>query len=208
MRPHFTTALVFLVLFTSCGLEKLDRDKAADLIKEFYGYPRVEFGMLDVSSKKLAQAGWGHVRSNNYESRFYFNDVGYLKNPEQNHKGFDNSRMARDFGGAKVEVIANCNDFVEITGIALDEAGKTAKVEFTCRRVGVTPLGSLLGRKDGDILNYTVNMQLYDDGWRITENKQENIKPETYHFYDSKGQLVQLTGDVESEGYVLEGDPN
>lgn len=190
--PLRTVATLILTgLLTSCGPEKLDRDKAADLIKEFYGYPRVEIGMFDVAPKKVVEAGWGHRKSNFYETRFYFYDVTYLKNPDRNLKGYD-IRMATVRGGEHVEVIANCNDFVEITGIALDEAGKTAKVEFTARRVGVTPLGEWIGRKEGDILNFSVKMQLYDDGWRLTENKVDNIKPETYPFFNSKGEFVGM----------------
>ncbi len=179
--------LVIEIFSLSSGPEKLDRTTAAVLIKEFYGYPRVEIAKLNVASPQLVKDGWGYQRNNLNMTYFHFNGVAmpYLVRPTTN--GYDISLM---FMPANAEVIANCNDFGEITGIATDAAGKTAKVEFTGRRVGVTPLGAILNRKEGDILNYSVAMQLYDDGWRITAMKQENIKPETYPYFNSKGEFI------------------
>lgn len=183
-----TSFLFLLVMLTSCGSEKLDRDKAADLIKEFYDYPRVEVGKIDVSSKQLRQDGWGYMKGNYGMTYFYFHEpaLPYILHPS--NKGYD----INIDGSRGIEVIANCHNFEEVTGIALDEATKTAKVEFTCHRMGVTPLGELVGRKNGEVVNYSVNMQLYDDGWRITEKAQENIKPETYPYFNAKGEFVGL----------------
>jgi len=181
-------ALVVLSLMTACGPEKLNRDKAATLIKEFYGYPRVEIDYVQFSSQPVIDAGWGYQKF--YFSRpvFYFNEVAgpfLVGSTERSYNGNVNEKMIY------AEVVANCNDFVEITGTAFDEQTNTAKVEFTARRIGVTPLGEFAGRRDGDILTYSVTMQLYDDGWRITAKKLDNIKPESYPFFNQDGTYKQ-----------------
>jgi len=189
------SAIALIGLLTSCGPEKLDRGKAANLIKEFYGYPDVELAAPDLYSisKRLEQEGYGRRYSYYTMLKFAFHEgaMMYLKNPSSDGYTIDgtSSRMGM---GVKVHVISNCRDFAEVTGIAVDESTKTAKVEFTCRRLGPTPFGEFLGHKDGDILNYSVNMKLYDDGWRITDKQVENIKPETYPYFNSKGEFIGL----------------
>jgi len=187
---YILSAIIFIGLLTSCGPEKLDRGKAATLIKEFYAFPHVETAYLNVSnSRKLVKDGWGYLNMRNHTTLFHFHEMAmpYVIRPDS--RGYSQSAMA-SAERVNVLVIANCRDLLEVTGIALDESAKTAKVEFTCRRMGLTPFGALLGHKDGDVLNFTVNMKLYDDGWRITDKKLENIKPEAYPYFNSKGEFI------------------
>ncbi len=61
-------------------------------------------------------------------------------------------------------------ELVEITGIATDEGGKTARVEFTWRWAP-TAQAKLLPKKvpSNEAQSCAAYFQLYDDGWRIVE---------------------------------------
>ena len=72
-------------------------------------------------------------------------------------------------------VVSNKIKFKEVTGIAnIDE--NIAEVQFSVTRENVTPFGELNGYKNGDIINYSVVIQKYDDGWRIPLEKPIIIK--------------------------------
>lgn len=59
-------------------------------------------------------------------------------------------------------------DLADVTGIALNDDKKTAKVIYDLRRTNITPIGLLFGVKEGDRFpDKTATLRLYDDGWRI-----------------------------------------
>lgn len=59
--------------------------------------------------------------------------------------------------------------FGEITGI-VNVSQNIAKVEYTVIIDDLTPFGQILGANPG-VMNQTANFMLYDNGWRIAEDK-------------------------------------
>ncbi|MBX2910112.1 MAG: hypothetical protein KF706_10810 [Chitinophagales bacterium] len=195
--PLFIILVTTSLLLSSCG-NKLTREKAAKLIVEFYEYPNVElanikleeFGKRDESYLNDAvNNGYLTVSKNGYAA-YGMKSSGNVFGLTKKSNPFITKKTMGLFGLSGATVISNCRNFFEVTGIKENEADKTAIVEFSCKRKGITPLGSVLGYKDGDVVNYKVNLTLYDDGWRITD-KAYNISPTQYAFFTKEGEYVE-----------------
>lgn len=179
---------VFLI---SCDTNKLTRDKAEKLIKEFYQYPNLEatkpkeWGINHFSERdfhdveKLTQAGLMSCSHRHLGWYCGFTEKGgeYVAE-ENNHLVLSGMQV----------IITNCRFFNEVTGIKIEEGGQRATVDFTCKRKGVNPFGEIAGFQEGEIVDYQVKMALYDDGWRIENTPPKKIwKPEDVSFYTSSG---------------------
>lgn len=213
--------LLFLcnLIFTSCG-NGLSRGKAEKLIKEFYEYPNCEVKDLQLDRNiNIAETdlkSWdrsyqsainenlmareAYVYDNPFRSEemvkatYYFTELGnkFIFSIDENYRS-----------GTLAEVITSSIDFDEITGIIIDEQNKIATIDFTCKRIGITPFGADSGLKEGEIINKKVNMQKYDDGWRFVfesnddgeiyvANDPENISPKDFPFFNAKGEYIGL----------------
>lgn len=157
-----------LTLFlSSCSSTGLDRDKAKELIEEFYKYPNVELRDFNL-----------HLTSKNRENYQNIIAEGYLI-----HTGYNNlitSDIAEPYKGwtkGLTDFAMNLRFFKEVTGIRYENDDKTkAVVEFSVERRNVTPFGQAQGTKEGDIGMYSVECQKYDDGWRITTKEKYEIR--------------------------------
>jgi hypothetical protein len=192
LQNNFSSIFLILIIFVTSCSNKLTRDKAALLIKEHYEYPNVEAMKLMLEKnnnqamlQKGVDEGLLTVRWDIYANAFQGN--GNIYSFADKAKPFVAEKYGGWNGDGGAMVITNCRDFFEVTGIRENEQAKTAVVEFTCKRKGITPMGTLLDLKEGDIINYTVNMNLYDDGWRIAEDKRQNLKLESYAFFSKDG---------------------
>ena len=66
------------------------------------------------------------------------------------------------------QVVTVCGiELNQITGIISNEQNKTAKVEFNFRRTIITPFGQCFGLQENDLINFSADFILYNDGWRL-----------------------------------------
>ncbi|MDX2048724.1 MAG: hypothetical protein SFU87_18195 [Chitinophagaceae bacterium] len=197
---HFITAVSLAILFQSCG-NKLTRSKAEKIISAFYEYPNVEFtemrlegtlGMGDGSDesvlRKAVDAGFLSSRRAWGASFYGGNSTAYDFTAKS--RPYILQKFQGIVGGGSALVITNCRVFDEITGIKENKQERTAIVEFNCKRKGATPLGEILGIRNGDIVNYSVKLTLYDDGWRIEETAH-NLKPRLFSFFTKEGDYIE-----------------
>jgi hypothetical protein len=172
---------ICLLVLISCS-DKLDRSKAEKEIKKFYEYPNVE--LISIYTR-LDGSIWG-----SYAEKYNALQEANLINIEEGRTSWwgpnhyvhfteiGNNFKVGEEKKEKVFVVSNKRDFKEVTGISLIDENN-AKVEFSAARNSVTQFGKILeGFKEGDIINYSVNMKKYDDGWRIINDKIDNITPE------------------------------
>ena len=68
----------------------------------------------------------------------------------------------QDVVGVRLSIL----EFVEITRIHTIPEFNVATVEYTTKLVKITPFGKALGAT-GDYIENSVEVQKYDDGWRI-----------------------------------------
>ncbi len=58
-------------------------------------------------------------------------------------------------------------EFGEITGIVERKELNIAEVNYTLRRINITPFGSMIYNAKEEIIARTISFTKYDDGWRI-----------------------------------------
>lgn len=200
---------VVCTLFTACSNE-LSRDDAEKSIIEFYKLPSVQSAKLTSSAfdsktqpyaMKAVEKGYLTVTYNPYTQQRIGNLGNVYGFTEKSEpfviKRYNDWLLGNEDGGL---VIANCLSFGEITGIAINESNKSAKVEYTCKKVGITPLGEALGIQEGEVMKCSTLFALYDDGWRIAESQSEyrydmddTVKmksPSEYPFFNDKGEYI------------------
>ncbi len=192
-----------IFLFTSCG-NGLSRGKAEKIIKNYYQYPICEveeyfnysiYAHKEEQLKNIIQNGLiektpVNIGWNNYADQYVITEKG---------KKFvlgDVSPYCQQ------KVVTNCIIFDKIRGVQVNEQNKTASVDFTCKRIGITPFGQDLGYKQDDILYFMTNLVLYDDGWRVANNmvavrgeyrqigNKFHSKATDFSFFNEKGEYI------------------
>jgi hypothetical protein len=164
----FLCFFISMINITSCTSIKLDRIKAAVLVKEFYDFPTI-----DVHSFNL-----DNIFGNPFEPLI---NQGYIYINKSQSWNWVNSPTKE---GAKYQArinpsffATNTRDFKEITGIVyMDEKESKSRIEFSCTLTNITPFGKFLGLQEGQIQPSAVEAMKYDDGWRITSPKEMNFK--------------------------------
>jgi antitoxin component YwqK of YwqJK toxin-antitoxin module len=186
--------LISCIIFSSCS-SKLSRGKAADILQDFYEYPNVEVSAVNLEGFGGGRnedvlknaANMGLMSTNNDEwAAFATGGNGNVYSLTSKADMFISQTQMGLSGLGSIMAITNCRAFNEVTRVTENPQTNTAEVEFSCKRKGITPFGTILGYKEGDISNYKVIMTHSDDGWRITDNKQ-NIKPDKYFFFNKDG---------------------
>ena len=64
-------------------------------------------------------------------------------------------------------VIVATEEFGEITGIVERKEFNNAEVNYTVKRINITPFGKLIFNLNEETFNRTATFTKYDDGWRI-----------------------------------------
>ena len=158
-----------IISLTSCDSSKLSRNKAAKIIKEWGGYPNVEYMTIPKSTyytstfRQLYDQGFLRTQ----RKTILVTPIGQLYQPnntsEIHHKreGFATNQLY----------------FHEVTGITLRGQNKTtATVEYTLKRTHVTPFGKYQKYNEGETTEHSIEMVLYDDGWRILQKAPKVYK--------------------------------
>jgi len=164
-----------VVLFAACSSDKLDRDKALQLIQEKKLYPKVisynVFTADPVHARRMLDAGLESSGLLTVQRTQKLIDVGkplitftdmakpyLLPTSDEDHK--DNIQLVK---------IAD-EDFEEITGVQLLDGEKHAVVEYKTSFKNITPFSPLSRLKLNEKNIHKAYFSLYDDGWRLEEN--------------------------------------
>lgn len=183
-----TSLLILISITLSCSTKDLNRDKAKDLINEFYEFPIVEISSfpLEMSNEFNRNPKFVELNRNGYitlgkrvaytRGQYYirFSEIGksYRLNSNENQRN--------------IKVATNEIKLKEITGIVLDPMMQNiVRVEYTIERFNITPFGFALGKYQGEIINKEIIMQLYDDGWRIKKEKEKFYKSTDFAGFDT-----------------------
>lgn len=181
--------LVFLCYLFSCN-DNLTRDDAAKLIIEKYRLPSIKIGYTGVKgdyyegfgNKKLEKAKelglltyeikkWGWFGQNaTYEANF--TDLGNKFLVGEVYKTGNDWQGNLEY---RIKVKEAIISLKEITGIVQDKKLKQAQVEFTLSISELTPFGIANFIEEGSYPQKCYFTK-YDDGWRIDENCEINLK--------------------------------
>lgn len=175
--------LFFIIIFSlgSCSNKDLDREKAEKLITEFYEYPNVEFfnvSMVSIGSipqyySQLVHDGYFTFKNEQWRGIFFITNKAqpYLK----------------EKFGETYTFVGNEVNIQEVTGIKLNDTKNQATVYYRTIRQNLTPIAKSYGRSESDTEEKEVHFELFDDGWRISHKKPQNIfKTADYTVLDKK----------------------
>ena len=168
--------LISIILFSSCGNNELDRSKATGIITDFYNYPVAE--MIQIESVKIGELAESESQLYNQGNVQFITENGTVIQANENSE-------------SSFSILGNNLTFNEVTGIRTLDSKKIVIVDFTEKRIDITPFGRKLNHQESDLVEKQVTMELYDDGWRITSigetangstdipiSKQSNTTPE------------------------------
>lgn len=164
-----------IILFASCNFERLDRDKALQLIRDQKVYPKVISYNIFIAdplfARRMLDAGLESSGLLTVQRTQNLMDAGnpiisftdkakpfLLPLSESDRK--DNIQLVK---------IAD-EDLDEITGVQMLDGDKKAVVEYTTSFKNISPFSALSKLKLNEKKTYKVNFSLYDDGWRLEEN--------------------------------------
>lgn len=182
-----------ILLLTSCGND-LSRSKAEKMIKEFYQFPVVQSFDIDWNyrqedkKRKILE----NIQSKGliviYQDNTFGSNITY--NLTESGKKYVLSQHTNSWLNTVNHFVTNCYVFNEITGIIVNEQNKTAKVNWTGKRIGITPFGEYYDFKENDVVPSETNFVLFDDGWRIDDKKFKKIEPTSYSFFNTNGEYI------------------
>jgi hypothetical protein len=178
-----TTILASIISMLGCSND-LSRDKAREIIIKSLNYPIPATEPLDIGSKISAdqmKLTWLESLKNEGLISYTYHGQNFMKfhvvSVSLTDKGMKyvlGGIYLPDFpawspGLKYVNVKIAEKQFVEVTGIRLSGNKNEAVVEYTWKYANFTPFakGDLAGYDKNKTYKEAVNMQLYDDGWRI-----------------------------------------
>ena len=196
-RQLLLPAALLCALF-SCTSHKLDREEAEEIITKHYDFPNVDF----------MRVSYGFGRHRSYMGQIYeisessdvFEKTGrYLfeirtgltplgqeyRAPEKACEVYFGN-VPRQLGAGNCFCVAeNIWELKEVSGIAVNETGETATVEYIVKATGVNTFGQYKDKSEGMLQTRKVTMKRYDDGsWRIEDEKPKYVvKPSDIAHY-------------------------
>lgn len=172
--------ILFLIsqfLNISCSKE-LSRGKAEDIIKEYFQYPNVEAATLKTRQtssfeeweKLFEENGLISTRNDPEYGFSYFIDIN---NSYSEYVILNNVNISKNrrYPCYTYTIWLFEREFESISGIKTNGDGKKATVEFTIKKKNLSPFAVALRNNENDIVKYSVDLELYDDGWRIVSEK-------------------------------------
>ncbi len=177
-HPRLNAATWLFIIITctlnmlSCGNGKLDREKSAELLQSFYGYPTI-----------FVFHSPYHIHGETYsidKETAQLKSQGLLKKTREFNTAYDftleGNRYHLDQNGS---VATGTLEFVEVTGIKFtNDAESAAEVNYTLRAKDLTPFAILSKIRDGQSYPYTAKFEKFDDGWRVMDSKQGIYHPD------------------------------
>ncbi|MEO0686201.1 MAG: SH3 domain-containing protein, partial [Cyanobacteria bacterium J06649_11] len=171
--------LLIISVCAGCSGDQLDREKAQNLVIEFYNYPNVStaavgLDLLNASRlKPMINAGLIAYERRNFMPGYRVTSKG---------KEYSKEVIDSESGGRKRVFAACINRFSEVTGISfLNEQETEAKIEFDVHTTNITPVGQCLNLRENGVSSYVIARK-YDDGWRITSEKGAVFGAEDFPF--------------------------
>lgn len=181
-------SFMLILLLVSCDSKKLTREKAKEIIIEIYDYPNIHY--INVGSEFYC---W---KLNGFNKRAIDNNLLSKKRTFSSNKNcwftkITPTRLGKPFLieklKSKEESVTYENvymlskaSFDKITGIKISDGATSADVIFSIRHTNVTPFGTLQNLKENGTQEFTVQFELFDDGWRIINDKTKIYKKEDY----------------------------
>ena len=176
---NLISLFLFLTLTASCGSDKLDREKASELIQNFYDYPnlayielRSDFHCLSISetNKKLINANL-LFKKRSYDGNCWHTELRTAYEYEKFVLETKASNLKNTDSVSRYSLAVRT--FKEVTGIKFNEDKTEATVEFSFTVSDSTPFGKAMGYEEKEY-TFSSNMALFDDGWRVTDKKVTN----------------------------------
>lgn len=163
-----------VVLFAACSSDKLDRDKALQLIQEKKLYPKVisynVFTADPIYARRMLDAGLESSGLLTVQRTQKLIDVGkpiiaftdkakpyLLPTPEEDRE--DNIQLIK---------IAD-EELEDIIGVQLLDGDKQAVVEYKTSYKNITPFSTLSRLRLNEKNIHKAYFSLYDDGWRVKD---------------------------------------
>jgi len=177
--------LPYCLIELSCG-HSLTRSVAAQLINKRLGYPKPDAKAIRVGDDSLGWEGespdlfhaMGGVELGKYKDAGLIN-ITELKYSTERRGGrmLTTANFTVELTGEgrrylisqekSRATVRRCSwVLVEVTGIAFFEDKSRARAEFTSRCSDITPFGVADGIDESQLQSGSIDMQLYDDGWR------------------------------------------
>jgi len=174
MKNIHLFAIFIYILISSCSSEKLDREKAFQLIKENRHYPKAApyyiFTADPKFARKMLDAGLEDDGMLKITRTQKLSEVG---NPligfTDKAKPYLLETSEKDRAD-KIQLVKLADENLEeITGIQMLDGDKKAVVEYTTSYKNPTPFAVLAEHRLKEKKEKIANFSLYDDGWRLED---------------------------------------
>ncbi len=161
-----------VVLFAACSSDKLDRDKALQLIQEKKLYPKVisynVFTADPVYARRMLDAGLESSGLLTVQRTQKLMDAGKpLITFTDKAKPYLLPQTDKE---DKIQLVKIADEVLEeVTGVQILEGDKRAVVEYKTSFKNITPFSPLSRLKLNEKNIHKAYFSLYDDGWRLEE---------------------------------------
>ena len=163
-----------IILFAACSSDKLDRDKALQLIQEKKLYPKIisynVFIADAVYARRMLDAGLESSGLLTVQRTQKLMDAGKpLITFTDKAKPYLLPQTDEDKED-KIQLVKIADEVLEeVTGVQILEGDKRAIVEYKTSIKNVSPFSPLSKLKLDEVRVRKVKFELYDDGWRLEE---------------------------------------
>lgn len=189
MKKRLIISLILLVVAAGCGSNSLSRSKAASVIRGSDPFKHEEDAVFNVGGlsgivagsryKALESLGYAKITNRGWYDYFDLTDRGT--------EAVSTGKWKKGVwvNGFTVSIPVVSRELIEITGVTQEKGGNQAQVEFTWKyslndfgrqlqAAGATFTGQMDKNNGGAIdvhgtFKATGTLQLYDDGWRATD---------------------------------------
>jgi len=189
-KIKIVSAIAIILFLSSCG-NKLSRSKAKDIILAYQCNPYVEFDRFDLGNFNKLQTNYSKLVDANL-LKYIDLDAGTGWPSIFQYQPTDKGKPYFKMGGEVPIVVVGCSEFREITGISANEHDKTATVKYSATWKSVTPFGENMGYKKSDLVKVenTIEMVLFDDGWRVKDGTFKFVEVSKYPFFTKDGDYI------------------
>lgn len=194
--------LIILILVSySCSNKELSRELAKEKISVYFNMPCVETVNFQNMSlgKNIIPPKYNEMISNDlltFDREKSWNTLYFLTRKSLPYYNKDKKKFA-----------GNLAEIKEITGIKFNENKTIATVYFTIIRKEITPFGLLEKRSESEIVEKNINLELFDDGWRVikTDLEEKFLSKSLFDFCNEEF-MKKLNEEIEQENEWMEAE--